>query len=132
MDAFYLIVLAIATCLLIIILTYVGILMNKKSEGAAEFPPNYSTCPDYWSVNQSDATKCVVPLTPTSSRNVGSMFDNRNALKLSSANTPGLASGSINFSHVGWSANGNNICAKKTWANTYGIVWDGVTNYTKC
>lgn len=24
------------------------------------------------------------------------------------------------------------ICAKKEWANTSGILWDGVSNYTKC
>ena len=24
------------------------------------------------------------------------------------------------------------ICEKKTWANTVGVSWDGVTNYNKC
>jgi hypothetical protein len=26
----------------------------------------------------------------------------------------------------------SNICANKTWTTTYGITWDGVSNYNKC
>lgn len=32
-----------------------------------------------------------------------------------------------------WTSQGKSaICAKKEWANTSGILWDGVSNYTKC
>jgi hypothetical protein len=138
MDSFQLTVLGIAVIVLIVILTFIGIALAKNDKSVV-FPPVANTCPDYWTVS-SDGTKCTVPLS--SATNAGNIYVNGSlssafttTLLTSNApyGTPGYASGAISFSDAGWTANGKStICQQKSWANNYGIQWDGVSNYNTC
>jgi hypothetical protein len=134
MDKFYIIVLTIAAVLLILILTYVGLLMRAANTSTIGFPPVIATCPDYWA-SGIDPSSCSIPTQ--GSKNAGSIYDihNNNALLLNTTNTPGYGAGNkdVVFSAPGWSSGGSNpICAQKKWANQYGILWDGISNYNGC
>ena len=134
MDTFYLIVLGIAIVLLIILLTYIGIIMASSSSSSMAYPPSASNCPDYWSMT-TDMSSCIIP--KNGSRNVGTIkYDNTGIpTSLTVANTPGynVATNSINFSDKGWIAGGvSSMCAHKNWASVNGVVWDGVSEYNSC
>lgn len=128
MDNFYMIVITVAIIALILVLTYVGMIM-AYGEGTTTYPPQSTTCPDYWEVNED--TKCKIP--NDEGKNIGSMYES-GLLVDSVKETPGFDEGQdvIDFSHVDWKASGQEICAKQTWANAHGVVWDGVSNYNDC
>ena len=69
MDRFFIIVLSIAVVLLILILTFIGLMMKSTSTNNAVFPPVVNTCPDYWSVGM-DTSSCAIP-TDSTQKNVG-------------------------------------------------------------
>jgi hypothetical protein len=135
MDSFQITVLVVATVLLIIIFTTIGIL-TRYATIEKVYPPIANNCPDYWeSVNGN----CLIP--GSNSKNLGTIYSGTtinltgNVDATSGIYTPGYLSGStaINFSDSGWDSLGkNSICAKKTWANTNEISWDGVSNYNSC
>jgi hypothetical protein len=141
MDNFQMIVLAIAVLILIVILTFIGITL-ATSKKSVVFPPVSNTCPDYWQVS-SDGKSCTVPSSSTVT-NTGSIFnkdggklqDSFTTTKLTARypfGTPGYSDGIISFSDAGWTSNGKSaICQQKSWANNYGIQWDGVSNYNRC
>lgn len=108
---FYNIVLITAVVILILVLTYIGIRMYRATSTAI-FPPAVAACPDRW--QQTTDGKCIIPNTIPSTMTA-----------------PGIdpAKGTINFNDPKWNATQSAICAQKAWANTNGIVWDGVSNY---
>lgn len=133
MDAFYLIVLSIVTVLLILILTYIGIKMTSAASGKVSYPPVSASCPDYWNTVSTDPSSCLIPTNV--SNNVGSIYDKSGKLLLNSSTTYGLDTNamSINFANKGWNVGGlSSLCGQKSWANQYGIQWDGVSNYNSC
>ena len=141
MDPFYLIVLSIASVVLIVLLTFIGIQLSKPSITVPVFPPSYNTCPDYWDIN-SDGY-CVIPKT-NSSKNVGSLRQNASTTSngidkdLNTSNTPGLKSTTsdqlIDFADKGWGSTPDAIrCTQKKWAADNGnILFDGVSNFNGC
>jgi hypothetical protein len=140
MDNFHTIVLSIAAVLLIILLTFIGILMGNQASNQT-FPTEQNQCPDYWQISTNDATKghCVIP-DLKSKLNCGNLYDG-GMLTADMSNpsiTPGFASikntdntivNSINFNDAGWSGG---VCAKRNWARKYQIEWDGISNYNSC
>lgn len=145
MDGFYTTILTVASIILILLLTYVGILLYY-AKGTEVFPPNQKPCPDYWVMNADG--KCVFPLADTS-RNRGSLGDSIDKYKLSTtavAGTPGYTVGTvgangavtgstIDFSNAGWKTKygkPSELCNKKRWSEIYNIEWDGVTNTNQC
>ncbi len=153
MDSFYTIVIAVAVILLIIILTYVGILLSEKKlsgENQVAFPPIANTCPDNWEAkihidtNGVENVYCAVP-TDATTKNVGTILDTNttDSTKTNAEVTTGYNKslitennnqvGVIDFNSNLWAADGKTPdCAKKAWADTYDIQWDGISNYTKC
>lgn len=143
MEAFYWIVLTMAVVFLILILTFIGILMTRPKTGSGvgvAYPPTTTTCPDYWTVSQ-DGSSCLVPTS--TAMNVGSLYGSTSvgttisekATKGGSRNLPGLSAdkASINFNDKGWSGLGStSLCGQKAWANSFNIMWDGVSNYNSC
>jgi len=140
MEAFYWIVLTIAVVFLILILTFIGILMTRPKTGdgaGVAYPPVTTTCPDYWTV---DGSSCVIPAI--TGINVGSLYGSSSAGSISNkatkggtATLPGLSSDnkSINFNDKGWSGLGStSLCGQKAWANSFNVMWDGVSNYNSC
>jgi len=125
MDIFYVIVLSIAVCLLILILTYIGIKMayNATSSGQNEFTAQYSSCPDYWNVDSNGL--CVIPAS--TAKNYGSIdTNNLGSFGINSGKT------AVDFSAACWSTSGSSVCSKKSWTTSRGISWDGISNYNGC
>lgn len=131
MEAFYIIVLSIAVIILILILTFLGINMANKNNSVTTFPPVANSCPDFWKI-ASDNKSCLVQkagknvsTTTLTATNVPSGFSSSSGGK--------IIPEQIDFTDPGWSAGGKSAtCAQKTWAQTNGIVWDGITNYNRC
>ena len=105
------IVMMVATILLILSLTLIGIsLSNLNSE--VKYPPLISDCPDYWTVektvnsNGNTDFKCI---------NAKSLGTNGNNCK-EYDNSLSIYKGT------------GGLCQKKKWANKCNITWDGVTN----
>lgn len=128
-ESFYTIVASIAVVMLILVLTYIGIVMVYY-KGKTSYPPVAATCPEYWKVGEEG--KCYIP--STGEKNAGSLYA-ADATPIS--NIPGYGSTSngnyINFQDAGWARSGKTqICAQSQWANSKQIVWDGVTNFNGC
>jgi len=51
MDNFYTIVIFVAVVALILVLTYVGVVMTY-GEGTTAYPPQSTTCPDHWVIDE--------------------------------------------------------------------------------
>jgi len=132
MDYFFKITILVATIILILVLTYIGITMENNNYASVKaFPPTYGKCPDYWnSVKHGDNILCKVPLPKelSGNPNVGSIYDESNNLILNTANTIEFQNNVIEFDEKKWGG----VCEMKRWADRYGIVWDGITNYNKC
>jgi hypothetical protein len=126
MDNFYTIILLVAILALIAVLTYIGIIL-KYGESQGVYPPNSTTCPDYWDINQEGS--CIIP--NDGEKNVGSMYEGGLLTDAVMGNTSGLDQNSnvINFTHADWGAT---VCGKREWTAKHGIVWDGVSNYNDC
>jgi len=126
------IVLAIATVVLIIILTMIGIALNNLKKKTT-YPPIANGCPDYW--DASGVGICRIPLS--TGKNIGTIYGAGTTV-VSDFNSPptyGYTPGStatINFNDQGWLSNRSATCNKQIWAKKYGIVWDGISNYNSC
>jgi hypothetical protein len=129
MDTFYIIVLTVATIILILILTFIGLQISNKKNSTATFPPLANLCPDYWNVS-SDGKSCLVPSSGKNAPNKD--VSTASGYSKTDINKNAIAP-QIDFTNAGWTSGGNSAtCAQKKWANTNGIMWDGVTNYNRC
>lgn len=133
--SFYSTVLIVALVILILFLTYIGIIiMYYKPK--QNFPPSVADCPDYWQVylnKDGDISGCIIP-SGTSSMNNG-IANTESYMKAKGYNGAGTSLGQpyINFNDVSWEYSGKKaLCNQKAWANTNQIVWDGVTNFNGC
>jgi hypothetical protein len=111
--------------ILITVLIYLGINLRKAKKNGI-FPPTQNTCPDGWTF--SNKGLCQKPNTG----NVGSIT----AANIKSVNMLTNTNGiyGLNPESVDWvSKTGKTaVCAKKSWADKYGVTWDGVSNYNSC
>jgi len=128
MYNFYLIAIVVAIIILIILLTVIGIMIKSQNQKMA-YPPTYSSCPDYWTI---DGSNCMVPTGENAINNgypstVSDWTTTNGYVKNSNGNTE------INFNDPSWLKNGQTaVCNQKAWANTNGILWSGVSNYNGC
>ena len=129
-TSFYSIVVLIAVIILMLTLIWLGIEITKAKE-EKDFPPSRPMCPDYW--KQLNATTCEIP-TSRHPNNKGIFTDDGTGLIIGSDNTPGwLGNNEIDMTDAGRKTEGvGDVCAKRSWANEFGIVWDGVSNFNKC
>jgi hypothetical protein len=131
MDAFQMIVLAIATLVLIIILSIIGVALNKLQK-TATYPPIANGCPDYWEASSPGVCRIPSP----DKKNVGTMYVGTELVStFASPPTYGYTAGAaatINFNDQGWLSSKSSTCNKQKWAKKYGIVWDGISNYNSC
>jgi len=122
METFYISVISVASVLFFITLITFSFLIFRNSKNEI-YPPILNDCPDYW-INNGDT--CIVPVNNI---NVGYDITALKDPKL----TPGANGNEINFSDPAWATSDINVtCAKKKWANKFGILWDGVSNYNSC
>jgi len=123
MDKFYTVTIIVAFVILVIALIGLGILLQNQ-DAATEFPPKQNQCPDHWTVS-GEYCKWET--------------DNFNLGDLSTNDTTGKIY-SISGDYVEHSTDQNGIkfksnvlrCDKKKWANSNGIIWDGISNYNQC
>jgi hypothetical protein len=131
MEMFYKIVLFIAVILLILILTFMGLLMRSQDKNTV-YPPNLNVCPDYWTSDSEG--NCTMPTEK--SFNDQSNFLNsggNNHLGTSSIAPYSKDTKSFDTKNILWESGGQSrICAQKSWANQNNITWDGISNYNKC
>jgi hypothetical protein len=132
MESFYIITMIVASVILVLILTFVGILLNSTKTDLV-FPPNANTCPDYYTY---DGSYCTINSnintgsykTTDSSGNSTSKFSTDTLVAPYTSNDT-----YFNPSNNSWTSTGlSKICAQKQWANTNNIMWDGVSNYNSC
>ena len=140
METFYLIVLSIATIILILALTIIGVMLRNQYKKAV-FPPKSSTCPDGWTY--VDPSGCKLPDITTISnyKNTGILPDNttlyhpeNDSVYKNFFTKVGTSDYYLDPSNNKWaSITGTTaICAQKNWATQYNILWDGVSNYNQC
>ena len=140
MDVFYTVVVIIAVVIMILALTYIGILISQKTIGAniVGYPPIATTCPDNWETMETTTGNTVCKIPTTDMKNAGALYDTTDVLDTGiTGDTSGYGREGddkyIDFNNPLWSSTSEiTTCAKKTWADTYNIQWDGVTNYTLC
>lgn len=130
MDYFYTVVIVIAVVLLILCLIAVGIALQNQGKNEV-FPKYQNPCPDGWAVDPSGCTlNSINEGTYDFSFNNPSYGTNPRIWD----NTDGNANASGRHQHK-IKADGTyemSVCEKKSWANKYGIIWDGVSNYNQC
>lgn len=160
MELFYILVISFAIIFLIIILTLIGIAMKYQDKVTTVFPPVANKCPDYWTI-ASDGKSCNLPgydkknvgtlydtsralqIKPgTTVRSAIGATPDTHAFPVytpatnsvgSSENVFTPAISTINFTDEAWGNQGKtNICAKKWWADNWGVTWDGISNYNSC
>jgi hypothetical protein len=120
MNSFQVIVLSIAVVVLVLVLTFVGVIMSKQNNSQV-YPPTMNDCPDYWEV-RADGSGCNVPIQGKANSGPSTFTPDTKALLKDTK----LASGQyINFKDNAWA----NVCTKKCWAANNNIYWDGVSNY---
>ena len=161
MDPFYTYIVIAALIILIIILVVVGVTLSKLKKTTL-YPPNQSTCPDNWDVSANPNYCGLYVKSSTGRENKGSivLFNNQEIDKSNSKNVgfcssnsgfgcknsiptgDGFAAGTSDYQYVHLNNNPKLVgelypgvtdrCAKKRWADTLGITWDGVTNFNGC
>ena len=90
-----------------------------------------TTCPDHWDVvNDSVTGKPYCKRPNDNNVNRGKDTDGKTTIE-AAASGYDSAKG-FDFSNSGWSSAGTAVCAKKKWADTYGVYWDTVTNANFC
>jgi len=118
MNSFQVIVLSIAVVVLVLVLTFIGVVMSKQNNSQV-YPPVMNDCPDYWEV-RPDGSGCNIPNQGKVNSGPASFTADTKAL-LTDKNDVKY----INFKDNAWSQ----VCTKKCWAANNNIFWDGVSNY---
>jgi hypothetical protein len=95
------ITLTVASILLVLFLATIGILLYRSTSDK-KFPPEYSECPDYWTVIGKN--KCKNEMTGDITN--GGNFDKGEV---------------VNF-------NGYNLKQKCEWANQNNVTWDRIND----
>ena len=137
MDSFYLIVLAVATLVLILMLAFLGWNMSNAKKGT-QFRTITTSCPDNWKsekliVGGAEIIACKIPTANFNKRN------DKLSGYMSTLTSVGYINVDkteyLNFADNLWNKDvktPNPTCAKKKWAETNGIRWDSVENANYC
>lgn len=137
MDSFYLIVLAVATLVLILMLAFLGWNMSNAKKGT-RFPTITTSCPDNWKsekITPTGGADIIACKRPDNFNKGDAKLDNY----MTSTTSVGYISADkteyLNFADNLWNKDvkiPNPTCAKKKWAENYKIEWDSVKNANYC
>jgi hypothetical protein len=154
MELFYIIVSVVTVIILILLLTFVGLMM-RNGKKTQQFPPNIEQCPDMWipdgsychfnGVNSGtyevsnnylkDGTtvynKDTVGSTDT---NIKTKIDKTAPYFVVGGSTDLLKNTTtIEPANSKWSTSGvSAICEQNKWATKYGIQWSGISQLNNC
>ena len=136
MEQFYFIVLITASVILILLLTFIGILLYSSTT-ATKFPPANNICPDYWLINPDKTCQFPQIMTGRNQGKLASSISNGVTQITDKSTLPFLTTDkkSIDFSKGAWASlypSTTANCAKKKWAIDNGIEWDGYSNSYNC
>ena len=108
MEGFQKIILYSAIIILIVSLVIIGVSLSYSKNKV--WPPMVPNCPDYWTVDGSgNNTTCV------NIKDLGTCSSNTGDKHLT-----------MNFNSPQFTGS-NGPCNKRTWANSCGVSWDGIT-----
>lgn len=99
-------VLMIAIVLFILIMSVIGVLMTKAKAGM-EYPPEISSCPDYYKLTDSDG-------------------------QMVCRNVKGLGTEASDCNDIDFSKEHKSRKQKCDWAKKCNVAWDGITNQGLC
>ena len=102
MGTFKKIVIGVAGVVLVISLVMIGMSISNSKYSEA-YPPVTAACPDYWKLN------------PTTG-----MCENTHNL--------GNCASNEDFTKAPYNSSAEGLCAKKMWADSCNVTWDGITN----
>ena len=125
---YYTIVLVIATILLIVLLTIVGMIITAKK--TTPFPEFQNICPDYWTLaeNACFPNEFGVNIPASDKFKGGKAAPILHAgVKLNSEKKPSEIL-YIDLEKSYWYG----LCDKAKWSKKNGLIWDGVTNNNTC
>ena len=116
-------IIVIFTIILVIILIYLGMNINKPNT-SKPWPPLTANCPDYWADVNGDGSNCVA----TKDNNTGSWTSFNRLVPITTASDPtaSFISAVPNFA-TGQYIGAKGTCEKYKWANTNQVSWDGIT-----
>lgn len=130
MDSFYQTVLLVAVILLILALVGLGILLQNQDSGKV-FPPNQSTCPDGWGVSVSVSGELFCTMDISGKNNGDLSFNELITTDYSNNYIEKTVQKITNKVDIKFKPEVL-VCDKRKWANTHGVIWDGVSNYNQC
>lgn len=144
MELFYIIVSIATVIILIISLTFVGLMM-RNGKKTQQFPPNVEQCPDRWI---PDGSYCHFNGVNNGTYAFDGKFLKEGASKYEGTSTeqgnvvPFFVKGgtqelqnstTIEPSSSKWTSTGvSSICAQNKWATKYGIQWSGISQLNNC
>jgi hypothetical protein len=156
MELFYVIVSVVTVIILILLLTFVGLMM-RNGKKTQQFPPNIEQCPDMWipdgsychfnGVNNGtyaistdkkylkDGTMTYDNVTVSSNEApIKTKIDNTSPYFVLGGSTPLLKdTTTIEPANSKWSTSGvSAICQQNKWATKYGIQWSGISQLNNC
>lgn len=142
MDSFYWIVLTLASLVLIGMLSFIGWTMSNQKKGT-KYPTVTTSCPDNWIAVKSSDNKvyCQRPKTfNAGDADLNKYINDSSKPGYTTLKGNGTTAGTgndfteslLDFDSAAWGANGNPVCAKRTWASNYKVKWDSVENANYC
>jgi len=133
---------SITFIVLIVTIIMVAIILSSTASSST-YPPAVDVCPDYWStlntVEPDQTTACITSM-------YGCCSDNITAKTLEGTNCPQMCFNTkllgtptetesvplkMNFNDPDFIGS-NEKCSKQTWAQKFGLTWDGITNASVC
>ena len=127
-------IIVIFTIILVIILIYLGMNINKPDTSIL-WPPITANCPDYWADVNGNGTYCMATKdSNTDGIGVGvfNALSPPTSTYISSSTASGYVSDqtntttTYNFAAAPYIGS-NGLCEKYKWATTTGVAWDGIT-----
>ena len=105
-------VLIIATVVFLVMMIFIAIML-KKSLDNTKFPPEISSCPDYFDAEKNEVDGNMI-ISCRNKHGLGSFPE-------------GEESELVNFTDAKYKGNKGNY-EKCLWAKSKGLTWDGLTN----
>jgi len=107
-------IIVIFTIILVIILIYLGMNINKPNT-SKPWPPLTANCPDYWADVNGDGSNCV-----------GTKYNNTGLWNSFNTLVPNTTVSVPNFATAPYKG-AKGTCEKYKWANINQVSWDGIT-----
>ena len=130
MNPFFKNALIVATVVLIVALSTVGVIIANDSSNI-DFPPRVDSCPDYWV--HASYLKDPNNVTNISSDEIDVKSLNEECINIKNLGSCNPQDQIMDFNAAPYNNEGSSgpssgMCAKYKWAKQCNITWDGITN----